>query len=131
VRFQPGARLLAEGGYVISRHDGHTHLSYALDPSTRFTPLHSALRIEPRGSEIIAVLNPHRRRLRGAPFGKGAEPRGGEVAASRAERSPAEARSGAAGDRGGKGEEEVFPSDLQALFRQRRFAPLDPPGFLD
>lgn len=57
-RTQPAARLVAEGAYVLARHDDHTHLAYQLEePERRDTPGRD-LRIEQRVSYVISGKNP-------------------------------------------------------------------------
>ncbi|GAB3810370.1 hypothetical protein [Micromonospora zhanjiangensis] len=98
-RRQPPARPVAEGAYVIARHDDHTHLAYQLELPHRLGPAQHDLHIEPEASYIVTVKNPR------VP-----SPPGVGLSSSGRARLPAE---------------------LQRRFGDRRFAPLDPPAFLD
>ncbi|MER5332776.1 hypothetical protein [Micromonospora sp. NPDC002717] len=98
-REQPPARPVAEGAYVIARHDDHTHLAYELELPLRLGAPQHELSIEPEASYIITVKNPQ---------------------------APSPPRVGLRGDQKVK-----LPAQLQGKFHGRRFAPLDPPDFLD
>lgn len=98
-RYQAPARPVAEGAYVIARHDDHTHLAYQLEQPHRLGAPQRELNIEQEASYVITTKNPQ------AP----SPPRVGRPEPGKAH----------------------LPSDLQDRFRGRRFAPLDPPGFLD
>ncbi|WBB68627.1 hypothetical protein [Micromonospora sp. WMMD812] len=98
-RDQPPARPVAEGAYVIARHDDHTHLAYELELPLRPGPAQHDLAIEPEASYIVTVKNPE------APSPPGVGLRGSRKV--------------------------TLPGTLRRRFHGRRFAPLDPPGFLD
>lgn len=98
-RTLPAARPVAEGVYRILRHEGHTHLVYALELPEEPGEVQDAFHIEPEASYIIAVKNPE----------AGSPPRASL----------------------GRERKASFPEKLQERFRGRRFADLDPPGFLD
>jgi hypothetical protein len=57
-RVQPPARPVAEGGYVIARHDDHTHLAYQLEPPDPGGPAQRGLNIEHQASYVVTVKNP-------------------------------------------------------------------------
>ena len=98
-RSQPPARPVAEGAYVLARHDDHTHLAYQLEQPHRLGAPQRELHIEAEASYVITVKNPRAP----SPPGTGRPGRGGVD----------------------------LPAQLQDRFRGRRFAPLDPPAFLD
>ncbi|OKI64031.1 hypothetical protein [Micromonospora sp. CB01531] len=98
-RRQPPARPVAEGAYVIARHDDHTHLAYELELPIRPGEAQHELSIEPEASYIVTVKNPQAP----SPPGVGL----------------------------GRSRKVKLPAALQQKFHGRRFAPLDPPGFLD
>ncbi|MFP4416160.1 MAG: hypothetical protein ACLFSB_02710 [Chitinispirillaceae bacterium] len=65
----PAARPFGEGVYRIVKHDGHTHLVYALElPKQEREPQH-ALNVEDQASYVISVKNPQRPSPRGAGLG--------------------------------------------------------------
>ncbi|MEH0934178.1 hypothetical protein [Micromonospora psammae] len=98
-REQPPARPVAEGAYVIARHDDHSHLAYELELPLRLGEAQHELSIEPEPSYIVTVKNPQ---------------------------TPSPPGVGLRGSR-----KVTLPGPLQKKFHGRRFAPLDPPGFLD
>jgi hypothetical protein len=57
-RVQPPARPVAEGGYVIARHDDHTHLAYQLEPPDPGGRPQRELNIEHEASYVVTVKNP-------------------------------------------------------------------------
>jgi hypothetical protein len=57
-RERPAARPVGEGVYAIVRHEGHTHLAYALELPLRPGEAQRALNIGEEGSYILAVKNP-------------------------------------------------------------------------
>lgn len=67
-RHVPGARPAGEGVYRIVRHDGHTHLAYALELPKKPKGVQDELNIERQGSYVISVANPDRRGSRPAAF---------------------------------------------------------------
>jgi len=100
-RFQPGARTAGEGEYALVRHGDHTHLDYQLYAPREPGDVQRDLHVEPRASYIVAVKNPVRR-----------PPPETEAEAP----EPLEA---------------ALPPELMRRFRGRRYAPADPPEFLD
>lgn len=103
-RVQPEDRPVGEGVYAVTRHDGHTHLSYELElPQQPGEPQHE-LHLEREASYIVAVKNP----AGPSPRGVGLQPRRRAELPQRLQRL----------FRGGDGGE-------------RKFVDLDPPGFLD
>jgi hypothetical protein len=95
-REQPSARPAGEGRYAIARHGGHTHLAYALARPGEPGEVQRELGIEASASFVVAVKNPW------WP-------------------TPARANAGLAPEA-----EAAYPDDVQAAFRGRRWAPLDP-----
>ncbi|MEV1288792.1 hypothetical protein [Micromonospora sp. NPDC049679] len=57
-RHQPAAQPVAEGAYVIARHDDHSHLAYQLELPRRFGEAQQELNIEPEASYVVSVKNP-------------------------------------------------------------------------
>lgn len=107
LRHQPGARPVAEGSYRILGHGEHAHLDYEVDREDveeGDRELLAALGIEPSGSMIVAVFNPLAKWSREATLRYRGSPD-----------DPAPFR-----------EPSIFPDALQAVFGDRRFAPLDP-----
>lgn len=51
-------RPAGEGVYVISQHDDHTHLVYALELPEEISIVQREMNIETEGNMIIAVKNP-------------------------------------------------------------------------
>ncbi len=100
VRDQPAARPAGEGRYVIARHGAHTHLAYALARPEVPGPVQRELGIEASASLVVAVKNPHWPTPPGANAGLAPEV------------------------------EAFYPEALQAAFRGRRWAALEP-GHLD
>jgi hypothetical protein len=101
-RLEPPARPAGEGVYAVADHDGHTHIAYALELPERPGPVQAELNIGKNESLIAAVRNPD------AP--PPANPSRAGLPASR--------RPG-------------YAKWLREKFGARRFAPLDPPDFLD
>ncbi len=97
----PAARPAGEGVYRLARHNGHTHLAYALElPKPHDTgEVQQELNIEREASFIVSVKNPER----GAPLFAGLS----------------------------EDQQASFPHYLQEKFRGRRFSEIDPPQFLD
>jgi hypothetical protein len=95
-REQPSARPAGEGRYAIARHAKHTHLAYALARPSAPGEVQRELGIEASASFVVAVKNPW------WP-------------------TPARASAGLAPEA-----EAAYPEELQAGFRGRRWAPLDP-----
>mgnify|MGYP001088956072 CR=1 FL=1 len=56
----PEARPLGEGIYRISRHDGHTHLLYALELPKQPGEAQQEFQLEEEASYIISVKNPEK-----------------------------------------------------------------------
>jgi hypothetical protein len=52
------ARPAGEGVYAIVRHDGHTHLAFALELPARRGEVQEQLNIPDQGSYVITVKNP-------------------------------------------------------------------------
>jgi hypothetical protein len=96
VRDQPAARAAGEGRYAIARHGAHTHLAYALARPAIPGPVQRDLGIEAAASLVVAVKNPHWPTPPGATAGLAPEA------------------------------EAFFPEALQAAFRGRRWAALEP-----
>jgi hypothetical protein len=99
-RDQPPARPAGAGRYAIARHGAHAHLAYVLARPAVPGPVQRDLGIEASASLVVAVKNPH-------------WPTPGAVDAGLAPEA-----------------EAWFPPPLQAAFRGRRWAPLEP-GHLD
>jgi hypothetical protein len=57
-RHEQAARPVAEGAYVIARHDDHTHLAYQLELPRRLGEAQQELNIEPEASYVVSVKNP-------------------------------------------------------------------------
>jgi hypothetical protein len=95
-RDQPAARPAGSGRYAIARHGAHAHLAYALAHPAEPGPVQRELGIEASASLVVAVKNPW------WP-------------------TPPSANAGLAPEA-----EAFFPDDLQAEFRGRRWAALDP-----
>jgi hypothetical protein len=57
-RVQPPARPVAEGAYVIARHDDHTHLAHQLEFPERPGEAQRELNIEREASYVLTVKNP-------------------------------------------------------------------------
>jgi hypothetical protein len=57
-RVQPEARPAGEARYAIVKHNGHTHLAYALELPRRRGQVQKELGIEREASFIAAVRNP-------------------------------------------------------------------------
>jgi hypothetical protein len=100
VRDQPAARPAGAGRYALARHGSHTHLAYALARPAEPGPVQRELGIEASASLVVAVKNPH------WP-------------------TPASAGAGLAPEA-----EAFYSGPLQAAFRGRRWAPVEP-GHLD
>jgi hypothetical protein len=96
VRDQPAARPAGAGRYAIARHGAHAHLAYALAHPEVPGPVQRELGIEASASLVVAVKNPW------WP-------------------TPPSVNAGLAPEA-----EAFFPADLQAAFRGRRWAALDP-----
>jgi hypothetical protein len=96
VRDQPPARPAGAGRYAIARHGAHSHLAYALARPEVPGPVQHDLGIESSASLVVAVKNPW------WP-------------------TPPSANAGLAAEA-----EAFFPADLQAAFRGRKWAALDP-----
>jgi hypothetical protein len=99
-RDQPAARPAGDGRYAIARHGAHSHLAYALAHPDAPGPVQRDLGIEASASFVVAVKNPW------WP-------------------TPPRTNAGLSADA-----EAAFPEGLQAEFRGRRWAPLEP-GHLD
>jgi hypothetical protein len=99
-RDQPSARPAGAGRYAIARHGAHAHLAYALARPSPPGAVQRDLGIEASASLVVAVKNPH------WP-------------------TPADMDAGLAPEA-----EAYYPPPLQAGFRGRRWAPLEP-GHLD
>jgi hypothetical protein len=95
-RDQPAARPAGAGRYAIARHGAHTHLAYALARPAAPGPVQRELGIEPSASLVAAVKNPH------WP-------------------TPPDVNAGLAPEA-----EAFYPAPLQAAFRGRRWAALEP-----
>jgi hypothetical protein len=100
-RHTPAARPAGEGVYRIIRHDGHTHLAYALElpKPKKEGEVQEALDIERDASYIISVKNPER----GSPLYAGLS----------------------------EERQAHYPQNLREQFRGRKFADVDPPEFLN
>jgi hypothetical protein len=57
-RHRPAARPVGEGAYELVRHDGHTHLVYALELPREPGDVQEAFNIESEASYLITVKNP-------------------------------------------------------------------------
>lgn len=99
-RHQPAARPAGAGRYAIARHGAHAHLAYALTRPEVPGPVQRDLGIEAAASLVVAVKNPH------WP-------------------TPPGVNAGLSPDA-----EACYPPPLQATFRGRRWAALEP-GHLD
>ncbi|MQL74863.1 hypothetical protein Taro_007240 [Colocasia esculenta] len=105
----PPARALAEGVYRILRHrrsrggKAHTHLVYKLElpPAGESNEPQESLHVEREGSFVLQIKNPEQ---------------SGAAAQFQGVRSKRKA---------------VFPAHLQGQLGQLRFAPADPPDFLN
>lgn len=95
-RRQPSARPAGAGRYAIARHGPHAHLAYALARPAVPGPVQRDLGIDAAASLVVAVKNPHWPTPPGANAGL-----------------PPEA-------------EAFYPEPLQAAFRGRRWAALEP-----
>ncbi len=95
-RDQPSARPAGAGRYAIARHGAHSHLAYVLARPEVPGPVQRELGIEASASLVVAVKNPH------WP-------------------TPEDAGAGLAPEA-----EAFFPAPLQAQFRGRKWAPLEP-----
>jgi hypothetical protein len=95
-RDQPAARPAGEGRYAIARHGSHTHLAYALARPEAPGDVQRDLGIQASASLIVAVRNPWWPAPPGANAGLAPEA------------------------------EAFYPEELQAAFRGRRWAPLEP-----
>jgi hypothetical protein len=98
-RTRPAARPIGEGVYRIVRHEGHTHLIYALELPERLGQAQQEFEIQQEASFVISVANPER----SSPPAAGLS----------------------------EGQRTTFPKHLKELFRDRKFADVDPPEFLD
>jgi hypothetical protein len=96
-------RPAGDGVYALSRHRDHTHLAYELLHPEKPGEVQREFKLRREASYIITVRNPCRRPPPEVP----AEVPAGTALPVR------------------------FPGDLQARFGDRRFAPVDPPDFLD
>ncbi len=99
-RDQPSARPAGEGRYAIARHGAHAHLAYALAHPEAPGEVQRDLGIEGSASFVVAVKNPWWPTPPGSNAGLAPEA------------------------------EASYPDDLQAAFRGRRWAALEP-GHLD
>jgi hypothetical protein len=99
-RDQPAARPAGAGRYALARHGAHTHLAYALARPAEPGPVQRDLGIEASASLVVAVKNPHWPTPPGLDAGLSPEA------------------------------EAFFPAPLQAAFRGRRWAAVEP-GHLD
>lgn len=95
-RAQPAARPAGDGRYAIARHGAHTHLAYVLAHPAEPGEVQRELGIEASASLVVAVKNP----WWPAPPGTDA---------------------GLSPDA-----EAAYPDRLQAAFRDRKWAPLEP-----
>jgi hypothetical protein len=95
-RDQPAARPAGAGRYAIARHGAHAHLAYALAQPAAPGRVQRDLGIEAAASFVVAVKNPWWPTPPSSPAGLSPEA------------------------------EAFFPTDLQAGFRGRRWAPLEP-----
>jgi hypothetical protein len=95
-RVQPAARPAGAGRYAIARHGAHAHLAYALSRPRVPGRVQRELGIEASASLVVAVKNPH------WP-------------------TPPEVDAGLAPEA-----EAFYPPPLQAAFRGRRWAALEP-----
>lgn len=67
-RTVPAARPADEGVYIIARHDGHTHLAYALELPREPDEVQRQMNIEEEASYILSVKNPQQSSRGGAGF---------------------------------------------------------------
>jgi hypothetical protein len=95
-RVQPSARPAGAGRYALARHGAHAHLGYVLARPGVPGPVQAELGIEAAASLVVAVKNPH------WP-------------------TPPDAGAGLTPEA-----EAFFPEDLQAAFRGRKWAALEP-----
>jgi hypothetical protein len=95
-RVQPAARPAGAGRYAIARHGAHAHLAYVLVHPEVLGSVQRDLGIEASASLVVAVKNPHWPTPPG--IGAGLAPEA----------------------------EAFFPAPLQAAFRGRRWAALEP-----
>lgn len=58
LRFQPAARVLTQGSYVIAEHGDHTHFSYALDAPETVGPIHDDLGMCAVASYLLLGMRP-------------------------------------------------------------------------
>jgi hypothetical protein len=96
LRVQPSARPAGAGRYAIARHGAHAHLAYVLARPSTPGPVQRELGIEAAASLVVSVRNPH------WP-------------------TPPSANAGLSPEA-----EAFFPPELQAAFRGRRWAALEP-----
>jgi hypothetical protein len=59
-RTRPAARPLGEGVYRIVRHEGHTHLIYALELPERLGAAQKEFDIQKEASYVLTIANPER-----------------------------------------------------------------------
>jgi len=59
-RYQPGARPVAHGEYLLARHDDHVHLTYAVEPLP-FDDAPEELHVE-RAARLLLLFENHRGR---------------------------------------------------------------------
>ena len=95
-RDQPSARPAGSGRYAVARHGAHAHLGYVLARPEAPGPVQRELGIEASASVVVAVKNPE------WP-------------------TPPDLNAGLAPEA-----EAFYPAPLQAAFRGRRWAPLEP-----
>lgn len=95
-RDQPSARPAGAGRYAIARHGAHAHLAYALARPAPPGPVQRELGILASASLVAAVKNPHWPTPPGVDAGLSPEA------------------------------EAFYPAPLQATFRGRRWAALEP-----
>lgn len=95
-RHQPAARPAGAGRYALARHGAHAHLAYALARPRVPGPVQRELGIEAAASLVVAVKNPHWPTPPGVNAGLSPEA------------------------------EAFYPAPVQAAFRGKRWAPLEP-----
>lgn len=57
-RFQPGAKLVGAGRYVLEKHGTHTHFGFELDPLSGAETPQEMIGLSPRGSFLLLAMRP-------------------------------------------------------------------------
>ncbi len=112
VRHLPAARPVGDGAYRLAWHDGHAHLVYALAPAESDDEIVRELAVEATANYIIAVANPDP-----AAWDLSELP---ELQFDLFDTAEVHVEV-----------PTVFPPELQARFRNRKYAQLDTTDYLD